>query len=325
MNLKSIVAAFLIALPLSTFGGSLGTNSGGGGDPGDLKNFQVDADIEAQLASIDEEAVQYHIGEYEAPASLTKNQKERFDQLKNVGGWFQYAAKTFRVLKTIGFSFKHPSLKELTADQVDELLKQITFVHGKNLKMKSNSISFLSMPVTFISHPDTHVVEVDYERFFEFVTRGTPAVREKEYKKIAVKMLTIAIHEFLVLEKLEASKTYSASSEFGDAFTLMLKGDLFWRWAMAKKLPFFEGCPYENEEHKKALNFLDSYFSEEFESIRSQSLNYDTLDIDLEERKEDSMPPISAYKLLWGSLFTGVRIATSAAMREHVMKACEVK
>lgn len=318
MKFKSTVAALLITLPLSAFGANLGVNSGGGGDPKDLKRFKVSADIEAQMVSLDSEAVQVKTTEYEVPESLTASQKERFRELRNVSGWFQYAAKTFRVLKSIGYPFKHPSMNTLTADRFDEVLKEITLVHGKNLK-----IGFFS-PVTFISHPDTGLVEVDYEKFFDFVNRDENVVRGKEYKEIAVKMLTIAIHEVLVLENLEASKTYDASTEFGDAFVMMMKGDLFWRWALVK-LPFFRTCPYdyEDESRREAYEYISSYLDQEIEAERSSVFHLEVLAGT--EKREESISPISSRKLLWGDLFTGVIPATKAAVGEHVAKICGIR
>ncbi|MNS81525.1 hypothetical protein D3C72_1152390 [compost metagenome] len=114
----------------------------------------------------------------------------------------------------------------------------MTFRHGKNLKIDGNR-------VTFISDPATQTVYVDYPRFKSFLdshedfdSYNTSNPMDEE----GIKMLTIALHEYLVLLRLEPSRTYRTSSTFSEPLTAMLTVEGFWLWAV-ENFPFYSECP----------------------------------------------------------------------------------
>jgi hypothetical protein len=252
--LKTLTATLIAVSTSTSFALDEGGAHGGGGDPRDLKQVVL---ASAMLTKIQEYNQEYKedlvkVQGDTRPDGMNSDQVEQYYDLLRVQRWFEASAGFFQITKTMRYPLTNPVLQSLEADGLTKLLKNVTFRHGQNLKIDGNR-------VTFISDPSTLTVYVDYPRFKSFLDSQDNYDKYEEMSQDGIKMLTIALHEYLVLLRLEPSRTYRTSSTFGEPLTAMLSVEGFWLWAV-KNLPFYSECPYMiNNEYASANKFERKY------------------------------------------------------------------
>lgn len=322
MKLTYKLAALFVVFPLAAFAknqvaavssaalknetvSTMGTNSGGGGDPQDLEEFKISDKMKSILRTIEKNVV-WLKGD-DKPTGLNAEQSQRLAQLQNVQAWFKYAAKNYKVFSAIGYPFVNAQYSDEKLKAITSSVEDITFVHGSNLQIEGGR-------VTFISNPSTRTVQVDYSRFSKFFGSSARWVPQDEVKPMAIKMLTIAMHEFMVLQNLERSRTYDASSEFGELLTLTFSGDSFWRWAM-QNLSFFQACPYKGNDSSKAevkpdVELVATYLYRESQMRFSAASNYNLKGS--HPGAETELPPTELSRLIMAEIYSGVEGASVA-------------